>query len=142
MLASVAGSVADCGTGVGAVAGPLLLVLIKSAMGTAGVFAGGRIGGLGPARMAEAIRASGIPEQASKRGLNLKNSLQIQPPPATFTSSLSQHAGHAAFDFRPVQRRLPDSHVVQGFDSLAPGVNIGLVDVTGCHGVRVEQRER
>lgn len=104
MLASVAGSVADCGPGVGAVAGPLLLVLIKSAMGAAGVFAGGRIGGLGPARMAEAIRASGIPEQASK-GADLKNSLQIQPP-ATFTSSLSQHAGHAAFDFRPVQRRL------------------------------------
>lgn len=99
MLASVAGSVADCGPDVGAVAGPLLLVLIKSAMGAAGVLL---VAGLGPARMAEAIRASEIPEQASKRGLNLKNSLQIQPPPATFTSSLSQHAGHAAFDFRPV----------------------------------------
>ncbi|WP_113722967.1 hypothetical protein [Arcanobacterium haemolyticum] len=44
MLASVAGSVADCGPGVGAVAGPLLLVLIKSAMGAAGVFDDWRLG--------------------------------------------------------------------------------------------------
>ena len=58
------------------------------------------------------------------------------------TGVTSQHAGHAALDLRALQGHLAQAHVVQGLNALLPRVDVGLVQVTRRHRVRVEQRER
>lgn len=54
----------------------------------------------------------------------------------------SEHAGDAALDFSAFQGLLADADVVEGFDALAPGVDLGLIEVAGGGGVREEQRQR
>lgn len=45
-------------------------------------------------------------------------------------------------DFSAFQGLLADADVVEGFDALAPGVDLGLIEVAGGGGVREEQRQR
>ena len=45
-------------------------------------------------------------------------------------------------DFGSFQGLLTDTDVVEGFDALAPGVDLRLVEVAGGGGVREEQGQR
>src|SRR5699024_347467 len=53
----------------------------------------------------------------------------------------SQHAAHAILNLGAFQRQLTQPDVVQGLDALAPGVDLGLVQVTSGDGVLEEQRQ-
>src|ERR1700758_4519220 len=57
-------------------------------------------------------------------------------------AAASQHAGHATLDLGAFQRQLPEPDVVERLDSLAPGVDLRLVHITGGGGVLEEQRQR
>ena len=52
-----------------------------------------------------------------------------------------QHAGYAPLNFGTLQGNLPKPNVVQGFNALAPRIDLGPVDVPGGHIVLEEQRQ-
>lgn len=56
-------------------------------------------------------------------------------------SGVLQHAGDAAFNFCAFERHLPQPDVVQRLDSFAPGVDLGLINVTCCDRVFEKQRQ-
>src|SRR5688572_3291200 len=62
--------------------------------------------------------------------------------PLSKSGSASQRAGDAFGHVRALQSHLTQADVVDRLDALAPGVDLGLVDVARGRGVLEEQRER
>lgn len=52
-----------------------------------------------------------------------------------------QHAGYAPLNFGALQGNLAKPNVVQGFNALAPRIDLGPVDVPGSHIILEEQRQ-
>ena len=67
--------------------------------------------------------------------------------PFTITTHVSQptaglqHAGYAPLNFGALQGNLAKPNVVQGFNALAPRIDLGPVDIPSSHIVLEEQRQ-
>ena len=52
-------------------------------------------------------------------------------PSVQVSTAVSQHAGHAALDLGAGQCGLAQTDIVQGLNALAPGVDLGAIDIAG-----------